>query len=216
MAMASTLQQQSSPLSWVHCNSCNVPMFSTSQSKPKRMMITSCGCIFCIDCSGPATQAGCVSCGAKGIKTLPLGKDLPPHVMELFSNNVNSLVKVGKRQAFKNRQFDKTAQLTIDKDKKEEEKFREEKAADQALDKELDTLRRQLRKAEAENETLDRELMEQRRRGPTTPPNRIFPVTHLNILSPSPIQPRVPSEEGGRQGQRAPAWMGNFTKGKLF
>ena len=110
MAMASTLQQQSSPLSWVHCNSCNVPMFSTSQSKPKRMMITSCGCIFCIDCSGPATQADCVSCGAKVIKTLSLGRDLPPHVMELFTSNVNSLAKVGKRQAFKNRQFEKTAQ----------------------------------------------------------------------------------------------------------
>ena len=110
-------------------------MFSTSQSKPKQMMITSCGCIFCTDCSGPATQAGCVSCGAKGTKTLPLGKDLPPHVMELFSNNVNSLVKVGKRQAFKNRQFDQTAQLMIDKDRKDEDKLREEKVADQSLDK---------------------------------------------------------------------------------
>ena len=74
------------------------------------MMITSCGCIFCSDLSGPATQAGCVSCGAKGTKTLTLGRDLPPHVMELFTSNVNSLAKVGKRQAFKNRQFEKTAQ----------------------------------------------------------------------------------------------------------
>ena len=110
MAMASTIQQQSSPLSWVHCNNCNDAMFSSSQSRPKRMMVTSCGCIFCIDCSGPATQADCVSCGAKVIKTLSLGRDLPPHVMELFTSNVNSLAKVGKRQAFKNRQFEKTAQ----------------------------------------------------------------------------------------------------------
>ena len=89
--MASTLQQQSSPLSWVHCNRCAVAMFSSSQSRPKRMMITSCGCIFCSDCSGPATQASCVFCGAMGIKTLPLGRDLPPHVMELFTSNVNSI-----------------------------------------------------------------------------------------------------------------------------
>ena len=157
-----------------------------------------------------------MSCGAKGTKTLPLGKDLPPHVMELFSNNVSSLVKVGKRQAFKNRQFDKTAQLTIDKNKKEEDKFREEKAAVRGVDKELDMLKRQLREDEAENERLDRELVEQERRGPPSPPKRVFPVTPgpLNILSP--IQPRAPSEDGGRQGQRAPAWKGNFTRDKLF
>ena len=41
--------------------------------------------------------------------------------------------------------------------------MREEKAADRALDKELDMLKRQLREAKAENETLDRELMEQER-----------------------------------------------------
>ena len=159
-----------------------------------------------------------MSCGAKGTKTLPLGKDLPPHVMELFSSNVNSLAKVDKRQAFKKRQFEKTAKLIIDNDKKEEDKLREEKAAVREVDKELDMMKRKLREAEAENETLDRELMEQERRGPTTPPKRVFPVTarHLNILSPSPIQPRAPSEDGGRQGQRAPAWKGNFTRDKLF
>ena len=108
--MAASLAHQTSSLSWVHYKRCAAAMFSSSQSGPKKMMITSCGCIFCIDCSGPATQADCVSCGAKVIKTLSLGRDLPPHVMELFTSNVNSLAKVGKRQAFKNRQFEKTAQ----------------------------------------------------------------------------------------------------------
>ena len=167
-----------------------------------------------------------MSCGAKGTKTLPLGKDLPPHVMELFSDNVNSLVKVGKRQAFKNRQFEKTAQLMIEKDKKEEDKLREEKAAVRGVDKELDMMRQQ-REAEAENERLDRELMEQERRRPPSPLKRVFPVNPrpLSILSPvtpgplnilSPIQPRAPSEDGGRQGQRAPAWKGNFSRDQLF
>ena len=210
---AASLEYQSSSLSWVHCNRCATVMFSSSQSRPRRMVITSCGCIFCIDCPGPATQAGCVSCGAKGTKTLPLGRDLPPHVMELFSNNVNSLVKVGKRQAFKNRQFEKTTQLVMDKDKKEEDKLREEKAAVRGVDKELDMMRRQLR--EAENERLDRELVEQERRGPPSPPKRVFPVTPrpLSILT---IQSQASSEDGGRQGQRAPAWKGNFTRDKLF
>ena len=102
-----------------------------------------------------------MSCGAKGTKTLPLGKDLPTHVMELFTSNVNSLARVGKREAFKNRQFDRTAKLMIDNDMKGEHKLREEKAADRALDKELDMLK--LREAEDENERLDRELMEQER-----------------------------------------------------
>ena len=147
--------------------------------------------------------------------------------MELFSSNVNSLAKVGKRQAFKKRQFEKTAKLIIDNDKKEEDKLREEKAAVREVDKELDMMKRKLREAEAENERLDRELVEQERRRPPSPPKRVFPVipgplsilSHvtpgpLNILSP--IQPRAPSEDGGRQGQRAPVWMGNFTRGKLF
>ena len=112
----------------------------------------------------------------------------------------------------------------MDKAKKEEDKSREEKAA---LDKELDMLKRQLREAEDENERLDRELMEQERRRPSPPPKRVFPITPrpLSILSPvtpgplnilSPIQPRAPSEDGGRQGQRAPAWKVNFTRDKLF
>ena len=135
---AASLEHQSSSLSWIHCNRCAAAMFSSSQSRPRRMVITSCGCIFCIDCSGPATQAGCVSCGAKGIKTLSLGKDLPPHVMELFNSNVNSLAKVIKRKAFKNRQFEKTAKLMMDFENKEKSQLREKGASLREQDKELE------------------------------------------------------------------------------
>ena len=179
------------------------------------MVITSCGCIFCIDCSGPATQAGCVSCGAKGIKTLSLGKDLPPHVMELFNSNVNSLAKVIKRKAFKNRQFEKTAKLMMDFENKEKSQLREKGASLREQDKELARLEKQVREAEAENERLEA-MLEQENGDLPSPPKRVYPVTLRPLSIPSPKQPRAPSEDGGRQGQRAPVWKGNFTGHKLF
>ena len=36
LTMASSLEHQSSSLSWIRCNSCAAAMFSSSQSRPKR------------------------------------------------------------------------------------------------------------------------------------------------------------------------------------
>ena len=111
----SSPEPRSPHLFWVHCNMCAASLFSpvSPQSGPTRMVITSCGCIFCLSCSGPATQTGCVSCGARTVKTMPLGKSLPPQVMEMFNSNVNSLGKLPKRSMFQKRQMDKVTKLMM-------------------------------------------------------------------------------------------------------
>ena len=66
---------QSSHLFWVHCNRCGAGLLTASpQAGLARMVISICGCIFCLSCSGPATKVGCLSCEARTTKTLPLGK----------------------------------------------------------------------------------------------------------------------------------------------
>ena len=208
---------QSSHLFWVHCNRCAVGMFSASpQSGPARMVITSCGCIFCLSCSGPATQAGCVSCGARTAKTLPLGKSLPPQVMEMFNSNLGSLGKLNKRNLFQSRQIDKTAKLMMNMEKKRIAKITEEAGPEviDELDKELERLQGQLRESEAENERLEARMSQkrgsqQRSAVPVTPHN---PIPGRRSLA---QPPRVAPAAG--QTQSEAAWKkGDFTKNKLF
>jgi len=88
-------------LFWVHCNRCTVPMFSGKSSPPTKMMFSSCGCIFCTKCSTKSTENGCKSCGAKKkVQLLPIGKNLPQRVMEMFNNNETSMSKLEKRINF--------------------------------------------------------------------------------------------------------------------
>ena len=143
------MTSQNSHLFWVHCNRCAAGLLSAQapQSGPVRMVITSCGCIFCLGCSGPATKAGCVSCGARTAKTLPLGKSLPPQVMDMFNSNIGSLGKFNKRNMFQSRQFDKTTKLMMNIERKKIAMMREEDCPEvlSDLDRELERLQGQLR-----------------------------------------------------------------------
>ena len=167
---------QSSHLFWVHCNRCA----ASFQAGPIRMVITSCGCIFCVSCSVPATKDGCVSCGARNVKTLPLGKSLPPQVMDMFNSNLSSLGKLNKRTLFQGRQFEKTAKLMMNMEKKRIAKTREEAGPEviRDLDKELERIRGKIKEAKAEFVRLEARLSQnkgsQQRSGvPATPHNPI-------------------------------------------
>ena len=210
-------QPQSSHLFWVHCNRCAAGMSSASpQSGPARMVITSCGCIFCLSCSGPATQAGCVSCGARTAKTMSLGKSLPPQVMEMFDSNLGSLGKLNKRNMFQRRQIDKTIKLMMNMEKKRIAKITEEAGPEviDELDKELERLQGQLGESEAESERLVARMSQKRgsqqRSGvPVTPHNPI--PGRRSLAQPPRVSPAV------RQTQSEAAWKnGDFTKNKLF
>ena len=201
---------QSSHLFWVHCNRCA----ASFQAGPIRMVITSCGCIFCVSCSVPATKDGCVSCGAKNVKTLPLGKNLPPQVMDMFNSNLSSIGKLNKRSLFQSRQFDKTAKLMMNMEKKRIAKTREEAGPEviRDLDKELERIRGKIKEAKAEFVRLEARLSQnkgsQQRSGvPATP--------HNPIPGRRPLAPRVSPVVSQTQSE-APWKKGDFTRNRLF
>ena len=211
--MMTSPQSQSSHLFWMHCNRCAAGMFSASpQSGPPRMVITSCGCIFCVSCSGPATQAGCVSCGARTAKTLPLGKSLPPQVMEMFNSNLGSLGKLNKRNMFQSRQIDKTAKLMMNMEKKRIAKITEEAGPEviDELDKELERLQGQLREFEAENERLEARMSQKSQQSS---------VVIVSVTPHNPIQGRKSLAQPPRvaHAESEAAWKkGDFTRNRLF
>ena len=189
---------------------------ASPQSGHVRMVITSCGCIFCLGCSGPATKAGCVSCGARTAKTLPLGKSLPPQVMDMFSSNIGSLGKLNKRTLFQSRQFDKTTKLMMKMESEKMTRMREEAGPEviRDLDKELERLQRQLREAGAERERMDVRLShksgsQQLSGGPLTSHNLIPGRRSL-------AQPGASPGDGGEAQRGGAARKGNFTLNKLF
>ena len=210
-------QPQSSHLFWVHCNRCAAGMSSASpQSGPARMVITSCGCIFCLSCSGPATQAGCVSCGARTAKTMSLGKSLPPQVMEMFDSNLGSLGKLNKRNMFQRRQIDKTIKLMMNMEKKRIAKTREEAGPEviRDLDKELERIRGKIKEAKAEFVRLEARLSQnkgsQQRSGvPATPHNPI--PGRRPLAQPPRVSPVVSQTQS-----EAPWKKGDFTRNRLF
>ena len=203
---------QSSHLFWVHCNRCA----ASFQSGPVRMVITSCGCIFCLSCSGPATKDGCVSCGARSVKTLPLGKSLPPQVMDMFHSMPASVGKLNKRSLFQTRQFDKTAKLMMNMEKKRVAKTREEAGPEviRDLEKQLERIRGEIREAKAEYVRLEAKLSQRRgsqqRTGiPMTPHNPI--PGRRSLDKPLRVSPAV------SQAKSDPAWKkGDFTRNRLF
>ena len=213
------MTSQTSHLFWVHCNRCAAGLLSASpQSGPIRMVITSCGCIFCLGCSGPATKAGCVSCGARTAKTLPLGKNLPPQVMDMFNSNNNSLGKFNKRTMFQSRQFDKTTKLMMNMERKKIAIMKEEDGPEvlSDLDRELERLQGQLREAEAKNERMDARLShkngsQQRLGGQMTSHS---PILGRRSLAAQPVT--SPGLFGGEAKNGGAARKGNFTLNRLF
>ena len=98
-----------SHLYWLACNRCAM-RFLPPQSG-KRMFMSSCGCIYCMRCVQASTQAGCVTCSAGPGKVLPIGKNLPQQVVEMFNRNEESLSKINKRSSFQNLHFNRCLKL---------------------------------------------------------------------------------------------------------
>ena len=100
---------QSTHLYWVSCNRCSTRFLPTQPSK--RMFLSSCGCIYCTRCVQASTQAGCVTCSAAPGKVLPIGKNLPQQVVEMFNRNEESLAKINKRSSFQSLHYNRCLKL---------------------------------------------------------------------------------------------------------
>jgi len=98
-------------LHWVLCNRCCVPMFSGKSPNPTKMMISSCRCIYCVECSIKSTENGCKGCGKPNVKLFPIGKNLPLDIMEMFNNSDTSLIKLEKRMVFQNGHYQRNKKM---------------------------------------------------------------------------------------------------------
>ena len=96
-------------LYWLSCNRCSMRYLPLQAGK--RMFMSSCGCIYCMRCVQASTQAGCVTCNAGPGKVLPIGKNFPQQVVEMFNRNEESLSKINKRSSFQNLHFNRCLKL---------------------------------------------------------------------------------------------------------
>ena len=92
----------------------------------KKMVLSSCGCIYCTKCVQASTQKGCVVCKAGPGKVLPIGKSLPQPVLEMFNRNEESMSKINKRTEFGNRHFKRCLKINTEMEKKLMEKLKAE------------------------------------------------------------------------------------------
>ena len=86
--------------------SCCAPIFAADGARP--MFLVSCGCIYCQQCAQSCAANGCRTCGAGPGSVLPIGRSLPPHVMEMFNGISESLVKLDRRLKFQSRHYDRS------------------------------------------------------------------------------------------------------------
>ena len=85
---------------WVHCNLC----MRLSSQGCNRLFITSCGRVVCDSCLSKLSLVDCSSCRGPCTKTIPLNRDTPPNVLNLFKDASNRLKEVLKLLAFQEKQ----------------------------------------------------------------------------------------------------------------
>ena len=107
------MSNQGNSLFWVSCNACAKGIFSKDAATKEsvNMYMSSCGCLYCSRCVHSCTSSGCSVCGAKSVKVLPIGKNLPQSIMEMFNRTETSLGKMHRRMDFQNRHFEQTLKL---------------------------------------------------------------------------------------------------------
>ena len=108
------MSNQENSLFWVSCNACAKGIFSKDAATKEsvNMYMSSCGCLYCSKCVHSTTSSGCSVCGAKSkVKVLPIGKNLPQSIMEMFNRTETSLGKMHRRMEFQNLHFERTLKL---------------------------------------------------------------------------------------------------------
>ena len=108
------MPNQENALYWVSCNACSAAIFSKDpiDKEPIKMLVSNCGCFFCSRCAKSCSSSGCFVCGSKSkVKVVPIGKNLPQNLLEMFNNTETSISKMHKRMAFQNLHFERALKL---------------------------------------------------------------------------------------------------------
>ena len=139
------MSHQENSLYWVACNSCAKAIFSKDDvtKEPVKMFVSSCGCLFCSRCVQSCTASGCSACGTKSkIKVVPIGKNLPQSIMEMFNKSETSLTKMDKRIDFQNHHYGRTLMLLKKKRKFLIEKLHHVKGSESKRPKRKEALKK--------------------------------------------------------------------------
>ena len=120
--------------------------------------MSSCGCIYCMRCVQASTQAGCITCKAGPGKVLPIGKNLPQQVVEMFNRNEESLSKINKRSSFQNLHFNRCLKLLMSAEQTMSQQVRAEEKEAKRRYQEMKLLEDKIREKQAKVDKLEAAL----------------------------------------------------------
>ena len=175
-----------SHLYWLSCNRCSMRFLPPQPSK--KMFMSSCGCIYCMRCVQASTQAGCVTCSAAPGKVLPIGKNLPQQVVEMFNRNEESLSKINKRSSFQNLHFNRCLKLLTGMERALAEQIRAEEREAKHRQQEMKVMEERIREKQAKVDKLEAALNSL---------NISNSPVHMDFFSPPAGRQRSGRQEGG-------------------
>ena len=120
--------------------------------------MSSCGYIYCMRCVQASTQAGCVTCSAGPGKVLPIGKNLPQQVVEMFNRNEESLSKINKRSSFQNLHFNRCLKLLTSMERSLADQVRAEEREAKLRLQEMKMLEDKIREKQSKVDKLEAAL----------------------------------------------------------
>eukprot|EP00092_Neocalanus_flemingeri_P000304 GFUD01000324.1.p2 GENE.GFUD01000324.1~~GFUD01000324.1.p2 ORF type:complete len:195 (-),score=80.51 GFUD01000324.1:90-674(-) len=155
--MSNATQSTDSHLYWLSCNRCSTRFLPPQAGK--RMFLSSCGCIYCMRCVQASTQAGCITCRAAPGKVLPIGKNLPQQVVEMFNRNEESLAKINKRSSFQNRHYNRCLKLLTEAEKGLAEQINAEEREARKRQVEMKMMNEKIREKQMQVDRLESALL---------------------------------------------------------
>jgi len=92
---------------WVHCNNC----VRGIEDRKLAFHFTNCGHIYCQRCVQKNTSEKCSVCGVPGVRTMVLSSNLPPNVVNMFTNALKLPQKVYRAMEFQENQIKRTLHI---------------------------------------------------------------------------------------------------------
>ena len=155
------MSNQENSLYWVSCNACAKGIFSKDAGSKEsiNMYMSNCGCLYCSRCVQSCTASGCFVCGTKSkVKVLPIGKNLPQSIMEMFNRTETSLSKMHRRIEYQNLHFERTLKLLRRKRKHVLEKLHNFKSSHSRRMKRRGALKKMEAKLKHKKATIQRRM----------------------------------------------------------
>jgi len=93
---------------WVHCNNC---LRGMQDDKNLAFYFTNCGHMYCQRCVQKNTSSKCSVCGVAGVRTMVLGSNLPPNIVNMFQNSIKMPQMIYRAMEFQQNQIKRTIHI---------------------------------------------------------------------------------------------------------